>query len=175
MNMNFAAPGASGVDAATLRRAAGRFVTGVSVVTASDDAGEPYGATVNAITCLSLDPPLYLACLSNTSTTLKAILESRAFGINMLSVGQSAHAMTFASKATNKFNAVVTESGELGVPLLKEAVATVECEVESLFPGGDHTIIVGRVRAVQECDSLPLVMRSGQFVGLSSIAPNGRT
>lgn len=170
--MNFTAPRRLGVDPSALRRAAGRFVTGVSVVTASDDAGAPHGATVNAITCLSLDPPLYLACLSNTSATLKAILQTRAFGINMLSVGQSKHAMTFASKAPDKFGAVATENGELGVPLLKEAVATVECEVESLFPGGDHTIIVGRVRAVQECDSVPLVMRSGQFVALGGVAPN---
>jgi flavin reductase (DIM6/NTAB) family NADH-FMN oxidoreductase RutF len=172
MNMNFIANGNFGVDPSALRRAAGRFVTGVGVVTASDGAGEPHGATVNAMTCLSLDPPLYLACLANTSATLKAILQTRTFGINVLSVGQSAHAMTFASKAADKFGAVATESGELGVPLLRDAVATIECEVESLFPGGDHTIVVGRVRAIQECDNVPLVMRSGRFVALSGLAPD---
>jgi flavin reductase len=166
MNMTITLSGDSGVSAGDLRRAAGRFVTGVSVVTASNNVGEPQGATVNAITCLSLDPPLYLACLSNSSTTLKAILQTRAFGINVLSVAQDSHAMTFASKAIDKFGAVATTNGELGVPLLEDAVATVECEVESLYPGGDHTIVVGRVKAVQESDKVPLVMRSGQFVTL---------
>jgi flavin reductase len=166
IDMTVAPSSETGVSARDLRRAAGRFVTGVSVVTASNDAGEPQGATVNAITCLSLDPPLYLACLSNTSTTLKAILQTRTFGINVLSVAQDVHAMTFASKAINKFGAVATTSGELGVPLLDDAVATVECEVERLYPGGDHTIVVGRVKAVQDCDKAPLVMHSGQFVAL---------
>lgn len=170
MNMNFAIVSDLEVDPAALRRVAGRFVTGVSVVTASNDAGEPQGATVNAITCLSLDPPLYLACLSNTSSTLKAIQQTGAFGINVLSIGQDTHAMTFASKATDKFGSVATESGELGVPLLKDAVARVECEVECLYPGGDHTIVVGRVKAVEDCDEMPLVMHSGRFVTLNGVS-----
>lgn len=156
------------IGKSALRRAAGRFVTGVGIVTAPDEDGAPKGATVNAITCLSLDPPLYLACLSNTSSTLGAILRTRVFGVNILSHGQREQAMLFASKHPDKFGGIAFETGLLGAPLLTSAVASFECEVEHTYAGGDHTIVVGRVRNLRECgDDVPLVMRSGQFVGIA--------
>ena len=156
------------VDMFDLRRAAGRYVTGVSVITATSGEGAPVGATVNAITCLSLNPPLYLACLGNASNTLKAVKEGGHFGINVLSRDQGEHAKVFASKSSDKFANVPYETGCTGAPLLKECVARFECEVESLYAGGDHTILVGRVVDLWECDEAPLVMRSGQIVDLAA-------
>jgi len=156
-----------GIDPLALRRAAGRYVTGVGVITSACEDGTPVGATVNAITCLSLDPPLYLACLSNSSNTLKAIRERGVFGVNLLSHGQDHAAMTFASKAADKFAEVPYERTDRGVPLLRDIVAGFECRVEHTYAGGDHTIVVGRVRSIRECDDAPLVMRSGKFVRLT--------
>jgi flavin reductase len=154
------------ISTAELRRAAGRFVTGVSVVTAPDIDGVHKGATANAITCLSLEPPLYLACLTNTSNTLRAIEQTRVFGINILSNEQDRHATIFASKQLDKFATIPFETGILGVPLIKEAIATIECDVECTYAGGDHTIVVGRVRSLKECSDSPLVMCSGKFVNV---------
>jgi flavin reductase (DIM6/NTAB) family NADH-FMN oxidoreductase RutF len=53
----------------TLRRAAGHFATGVTVVTTRNRDGELSGLTMNALTCLSLDPPLFLICVGNASDT----------------------------------------------------------------------------------------------------------
>ncbi|MEK6619527.1 MAG: flavin reductase family protein, partial [Chloroflexota bacterium] len=50
------------VDGPTLRRIAGHFPTGVTVVTAVHD-GRPCGLTVNSFTSISLDPPLILVCV----------------------------------------------------------------------------------------------------------------
>lgn len=152
------------VEAALLRQAAGRFVTGVAVVTAADDGSIPGGATVNAVTCLSLTPPLYLVCLANTSNTLATIMKSDAFAINILSAEQRGVAEVFASKSTEKFRdiAYTMESGK--APLIQGSVAGISCRLRAHYPGGDHTILVGEAEFVDYMEDEPLVMRAGKFI-----------
>lgn len=69
------------------RRLMGFWATGVSVITAQGDEG-PAGATANALSSLSLEPPLALVCFDLSSRTLAAVRESERFCINMLSAGQ---------------------------------------------------------------------------------------
>src|SRR3954466_10265285 len=55
-------------DPANFRRALGQFPTGVTVVTAM--AGDhPIGMTANSFSSVSLDPPLVLWSVANTSPT----------------------------------------------------------------------------------------------------------
>lgn len=86
-----------GVSAEQLRAAMSGFPTGVAVVAALVD-GEPAGATVNAVTSLSLEPPLMLAALDRGSRTLRAVEHAGRFGINGLTGDQSDLARTFATK-----------------------------------------------------------------------------
>ena len=76
--------GASGVSAAELREAMGHFATGVTVVTSVDANGQPVGTTANAVTSLSLTPPLVLVCFDIGSLTLQAIRGHGAFVVNVL-------------------------------------------------------------------------------------------
>ena len=55
---------------AEFREAMGHFATGVTVVTSIDDDGKPVGTTANAVTSLSLDPPLVIVCFGLGSLTL---------------------------------------------------------------------------------------------------------
>jgi len=151
------------VDAPRLRQAAGRFVTGVAVVTAHTGRGVPGGATVNAVTCLSLDPPLYLVCLANTSNTLASIIESGTFAINILASGQRHIAEAFASKATDKFAGVDYTTLDGHAPLIDGTVAGIACRLWAHYPGGDHTILVGAAAAAEYSEEDPLVMRAGKF------------
>ena len=50
------------VDAGTFRRALGHFCTGVTVIAAVSDDGEPVGFACQSFAALSLDPPLVLFC-----------------------------------------------------------------------------------------------------------------
>src|SRR5918994_6801436 len=79
------------------RDALGAYATGVTVVTAIGDAG-PSGATANAVTSLSLDPPMMLACLDRSSRTLASVRAAGRFGINVLAADQEPLARRFASK-----------------------------------------------------------------------------
>jgi len=137
--------------------------TAVTIVTAVED-GAPAGATANAVTSLSLDPPLMLACLDHGSRTLDVVRSSRAFGVSVLSAGQESLARAFASKAphTAKFREVAWTERE-GVPVLDGSIAWVACSVRDLHPGGDHEIAVGDVLAVGGEGGDPLVFWAGGY------------
>jgi flavin reductase (DIM6/NTAB) family NADH-FMN oxidoreductase RutF len=134
----------SGAD--TLRDAMSRFPTGVSIVTTRDGAGALYGTTANALTSVSLDPPLLLICLAHTSRTLAALRESLAFGVNLLGAEAEQVARGFArSGAVEAWDGVEHSAGPSGSPLFAGAHAAIECEVDAIHPAGDHDIVLGRV------------------------------
>src|SRR4051795_13160353 len=137
------------VDARVFRDTIGQFATGVCVVTALGPHG-PAGLTTNAVTSLSLDPPLLLVCFDNASRTLPVVREAGRFAVNVLRVGQEELAATFASKdllPAEKFEAV-THTVDHGVPVLDDALAWLVCDLQALHPGGDHTIGIGAVTAM---------------------------
>ena len=149
------------ITARRFRDAIGSFPTGVAVVTASG----PAGLTTNAVTSLSLDPVLLLVCFDNGSRTLPAVRASARFGVNVLRAGQEELARVFASKrvADEKFAAATHELVD-GVPVLEGVVAWFVCEVRDLLPGGDHTIGVGEVTALDfDPDGEPLVFHRGGY------------
>ena len=143
------------------RDAIGMFPTGVAVVTASG----PAGLTTNAISSLSLDPVLLLVCFDNGSRTLPAVRDSRRFGVNVLRADQEELARVFASKrvAKEKFASATHELVD-GVPVLEGVVAWFVCELRDLVPGGDHTIGIGEVTALDhDAGAEPLMFHRGGY------------
>ena len=121
-----------------LRSAMAALPTGVTIVTAIGEQG-PAGATANAVTSLSLDPPLMLACLDRGSRTLEIVQAHGRFGVSVLAADQEPIARAFASKAphTEKFREVeFTEHA--AVPILAASAAWVVCALRDLHDGGDH-------------------------------------
>lgn len=156
------------VDPVTYRNALGNFVTGVTVVTTTL-GGAPVGTTVSAFAALSLSPPLILVSLARKSETLERIKRAGIFAVNILSDGQGDVAARFATSAgAGKFDGVAYTDGQNGAPILAGAGATIECDLEDCFSGGDHEILVGLVRnATVEGDLAPLVYFRGSFFGLA--------
>ena len=135
----------------------------VTVVTATGSEG-PAGATANAVTSLSLDPPLMLACLDHGSRTLEIVRGAGGFGVSVLGAGQEALARGFASKAphTEKFREVGWSERD-GVPILEGAIAWVACALRETHPGGDHEIAVGEVLDAGGDGGDPLVFYAGAY------------
>jgi flavin reductase (DIM6/NTAB) family NADH-FMN oxidoreductase RutF len=156
------------VAAIDLRTAMGHFATGVAVVTAADAEGRPFGTTANAIASLSLDPPLVLACLRRESETLAALAATDRFAVNLLAAGQRELSDRFARRTTPESWAGVAHRLPDGVPVLDDALASVECRVHALADGGDHTIVIGRVIAVEHPEDHvePLVFYRGAYAAL---------
>jgi 3-hydroxy-9,10-secoandrosta-1,3,5(10)-triene-9,17-dione monooxygenase reductase component len=150
-------------DERSFRDALGRFATGVAFVTAAPE-GEPTGLIVNTLTSVSLDPPLISFCPSRRSLTWSRMRRAGRFGVNVL----GRHDEPFARRATpagaDRFAGLDWELGRGGVPLLKDALATLECEIVAEHPAGDHWIVVGRVEdlRISPVDE-PLVFFAGAF------------
>jgi flavin reductase (DIM6/NTAB) family NADH-FMN oxidoreductase RutF len=156
------------VSATTLRRVAGNFATGVTVITTTVD-GQPQGCAANAVASLSLDPPLMLVCLAHTSKTRSHLLRARVFAINIMDDSPTSRDLcrAFARRSTDKFVNVEFRSGGLGVPILASAVGWMECELAHTYDCGDHTILVGRVLGAADCERAPLIFFRGGFGSLT--------
>jgi flavin reductase (DIM6/NTAB) family NADH-FMN oxidoreductase RutF len=140
------------------------FASGVTVVTSRDPDGNPRGFTASAFSSVSLEPRLCLVCVDNRSESLPVIQASGAFIVNILADSQQHLSMLFASKAPDKFAEVQHRSGEVtGAPVLDGALAYVECRVNEMLPGGDHTIIVGEIQGGEAQDGTPLLYFRGQY------------
>lgn len=140
-----------------------RLPTGVTVVCAPSEAG-PLGATANAVTSLSLDPPLMLAALDVGSRTLGAARASGRFGVSALGGGQEAVARAFATKAPHAEKwADVPWREEAGVPIVEGVPLWVACELREEHSEGDHVILIGSVRALGGTDGEALLFHGGSY------------
>jgi len=159
-------------DAMEFRRALGSFLTGVTIVTTIDEAGDPRGFTANSFTSVSLEPPLVLVCIAKKALGHQAFSTSRGFAINILSEAQKAASGIFASKAADKFASVAWQPGQTGNPLIEGSVAVFDCGVEQLVDAGDHSILIGRVHDFTHNGAQPLGYCRGAYVtpGLSQEA-----
>jgi flavin reductase (DIM6/NTAB) family NADH-FMN oxidoreductase RutF len=151
------------VDSAEFRRVLGHWPSGVAIVTTRMPDGRPCGLTANAVSSLSLDPPLVLACIERVSDTHDCILAQRSFAINVLSQDGERIARRFASVEPGvKFEGVAWHAGATSAPLLDDALAWVDCELHAHHDGGDHSIFVGRVVEGDAHEGAPLLYyRSG--------------
>jgi flavin reductase (DIM6/NTAB) family NADH-FMN oxidoreductase RutF len=170
----FSAADGTGVSPAELREAMGHFATGVTVITSVGPDGEPIGTTANAVTSLSLDPPLVLVCFDRGSATLQAIQSHGAFAVNVLGHRQRHLSANFARRGLSAvWDGVRHHRGPTGSPRLADVIAIIECTVEHSLPGGDHEITIGRVRHVEtNADgATPLLFWRGTYVSIDAEAP----
>lgn len=149
------------------RQALGHFASGVTVVTTRDADGEPQGLTVSAFCSVSLNPPMVLVCIDKTANCYKAFADSGVYVVNILSLDQELISRRLASKEPNKFEGVAYRLGIENIPVLDGVLASVECRVVSLYEGGDHTILVGKVENVMVRDGEPLLYFRGGYVRLT--------
>lgn len=154
----------AGSDARTLRDALGCFATGVTIITAIGKDGLPFGLTANSFTSVSLDPPLLLVCVANSSSSAAAIKAADHFAVNVLQIGQQPTSNRFASKAEDRFANTPWTPGETGAPLLTGSLSAFECARDAVYDGGDHFILVGRVlKASFEPRRDPLLYFRGKY------------
>jgi len=155
-------------DPARFRAAMAQLPTGVTVVSASGPDG-PAGATANAVSSLSIEPMLMLACLDRGSRTLRAVQAANHFGVSVLHAGQEEIARAFASKAPvpEKWEGVAW-SARGGIPAIDGALAWIGCELRDVLAAGDHVIVTGEVRdLLAGGEGAPLVFHGGEYLPLA--------
>jgi flavin reductase (DIM6/NTAB) family NADH-FMN oxidoreductase RutF len=136
------------IQADVFRRVMGHFVTGVTVVSALDGA-QPFGITVNALSSVSLDPPLVMVALDRRRFLTPIVRAAGRYAVNILSEDQQALSDCFAgapvTPGRDAFCGAAWHPGETGLPLIDGAIASLECSVVETFSAGDHDLFIGRV------------------------------
>jgi 3-hydroxy-9,10-secoandrosta-1,3,5(10)-triene-9,17-dione monooxygenase reductase component len=155
------------VDQQEFRGVMGHFATGVTVLTTHDGDGHLYGLTANAVSSVSLDPPLLLCCVDKKAESYPAFSASRVFTVNILSNQQEIVSRRFAKSGGDKFGGMGYRLGANGAPVLNDCLAHIECEVRHEFDAGDHTIFVGEpVDMAMDQETDPLVYFRGGYRNL---------
>lgn len=165
-------------DSDSLRSAMRMFPTGVTVVTSgSEEKSE--GMTANAVISVSLDPLLFLVSVHKEARLNLRIRKERSFAVSILADDQEGLSRLFASpERSSGLPAVRSLGGGYGVtgsPLASGALAAIECELEDVYPAGDHDLFLGRVVAVLMGDTRkgPLVYHEGGYPALKQEATSG--
>ncbi len=166
MNMHSQYP--APFDARALRDVLGRFATGVTVITTCGDDGLPIGLVVNSFASVSLDPAEILWSIVSKAPSRPAFENHGAFAVNIMAEADKEETLRFAQPIENKFEGVSWRRGWRDVPVLDNALATLECDVKQMIPSGDHHIMVGSVRAIDSREGDPLVFFRGQFTSLGT-------
>jgi 3-hydroxy-9,10-secoandrosta-1,3,5(10)-triene-9,17-dione monooxygenase reductase component len=168
MALAASAPAAAAPDARSFRDALGRFATGVAFVTAAPD-GEPAGLIVNSLTSVSLDPPLVSFCPARHSLTWSRMRRARRFGVNVLGRQHERFARRATPAGADRFAGLDWKLGAGGVPLVTDALASLECEIFAEHATGDHWIVVGQAHTVRiSPNNDPLVFFAGAFGALNT-------
>lgn len=160
-------------DPRDFRNALGTFPTGVTVVTTIAPDGTPIGLTCNSFSSVSLSPALVLWSLSLRSPNLSNFLQAPNFAINILAADQRDISQRFAQSIANKFEGVSCIQGQLGIPLIADAAAQLECRNETRYYSGDHVIFIGHVLHYSYRRCAPLVFCAGQYASLLDESAKG--
>jgi flavin reductase (DIM6/NTAB) family NADH-FMN oxidoreductase RutF len=162
----------STLDPLEYRRVVGRFATGVTVVTTVLAGGERHAMTCNSFTSVSLDPVLVLFCAEKIARFHDAVLETGRWAVSVLGIEQREVSRHFSHRGRDlgtQFDHIEVVPGEkTGAPVLRGAVAVLECHTVSTTDAGDHTVLIGEVltatsASLDEADPGPLLYYAGGY------------
>lgn len=139
-------------DAASLKEALRMLGGGVSVITAGEGE-ERSGATVTSATALSVDPPRMLVSLNRFSSTWPVVERYRHFAVNVIGADHHDVANRFAGvgglRGSERYVGAEWTRLASGAPVLEDAVAALDCEVEEAIKRHSHVIVIGRVLSIR--------------------------
>lgn len=145
------------------RTALSCFGTGVTVITTMTDRG-PLAITANSFTSVSMAPPLLLWCPAKSSLRHDAFVSAKDFTIHVMGEDQLDMAKHFASNGEG-FDSVDWQTSDTGTPTLPGCIARFECRRYACHPGGDHSILVGKVLSVTSRPGKGLIFKHGLYGG----------
>jgi 3-hydroxy-9,10-secoandrosta-1,3,5(10)-triene-9,17-dione monooxygenase reductase component len=161
--VTFTSADAKFVAAEEMRSVLSYYPTGVAIVTSLHDE-QPAGFVVGTFTSISLEPPLVGFFVTSTSSTFSVIREAGVFCCNVLGSDHATLSTKFSSRSSERFVDVEWRAGRTGSPILKEAVAWIDCTVFDTHEVGDHFLVVGEVVDLRAAHNVtPLVFHRGRY------------
>lgn len=154
----------------SLKQAFSLFPTGVTIVTAWSHSSLPVGLTISSFGALSMDPPLALWSLRNTSGCCPIFLNAESHAIHILSSDQRALAERFASKTNDPFKEVEWKDKKDGsAPEICNSLVRFDCTTQRVYEEGDHFLFISFIRSFQLFSGEALVRQAGQYLKLQNL------
>lgn len=147
--------------------AMGLATSAVTVVTTDGPAGQ-YGQTVSAVCSVSADPPHLLVCVNRSSPLASAITANECFAVNLLAANQVRVSDTFAGRTLPgavpyDFSCANWRTQVTGSPVLRGAIATIDCRLSQAVEIATHLVLIGAVAASCSWPSESLTYRSRSY------------
>jgi flavin reductase (DIM6/NTAB) family NADH-FMN oxidoreductase RutF len=166
-------PDPGSIDPAQFRQVMGSYATGVGVVT-TVFLGMDHAMTANALTSVSLSPPLVLVCVETDSRFHEAIVETGFWAVSIMAESGRGRARWLSEKGRPLEGQLLTvpyRRGVTGAPVLTEAVSSFECLTTAVYEAGDHHVIIGEVVALELADdpAAPLLYWASHYRTLGPI------
>ncbi|MGH8429830.1 MAG: flavin reductase family protein [Solimonas sp.] len=154
------------VTRAAFLQAMAHAVTGVQIVTTDGSAGR-FAVTTSTMSSVSADPPMLLVCIAKRSPVCQAILEHKAFCLNVLSADQHHISDVFAGRSRT-FRPYDLCSAEWSVQStgglrLVGAAASFDCSLWAAHEAGSHYVFIGRVLTACDDDRAPLLYTASSY------------
>lgn len=142
-----------------------RLGAAVTIVATVGPDGMPRGLVMTAVMSLSVEPPAVLVAINRSASALPALLDHGRFSVNLLGAGEEAACRQFAAASpADRFVADKWEQHPDRVPIYRDAIATVVCDVDDVQIFGTHAIVRGLVRSATYTRSTDcLVYLDGRF------------
>jgi len=151
------------VDTPLFRHAMAHLATGVTVLVGREAGGGFIGMTASAVTSLSLEPPMVLACIGHAAAAHDALTGGEGFSLNILAADQEEVSRRFATRDVQRFDGVGLDRTPAGFPRLLGVLACLEVRRATVHQGGDHAIVVGVVEWAWARDGEPLLYFLGGY------------
>jgi len=160
-------PASRTADHEAFREAMRRLASTISIVTAGRGE-ERTGFTATSVSSFSIDPSCLLVSLDRAASSWPVIERHRAFCVNVMGEGQAAIAERFAGrngiKGAERFRGVPWHEQATGAPALRDALVSIDCELEEAIERHSHLILIGRVVAISfNADERPLLYWHRQY------------
>lgn len=147
----------------TLRDAFGCFPSGVTAICAMID-GAPEGMAASSFVAVSLDPPLVLVCVQNSSKTWRKLRNAPRIGVSVLGEEHDRACSQLAAKSGDRFEGLEWVSTEGGAVLLEGAAVSLACSVVREIAAGDHQLALLRIEQLKFQPTVsPLVFHGSRF------------
>jgi flavin reductase (DIM6/NTAB) family NADH-FMN oxidoreductase RutF len=122
--------------------------------------------TASSLASVSLQPPLVSICIDHQAELHDTIRAAEVFVVNILESAQEGLSRRFADPHQDRFDGIGYHRSPEGLILLDGTLAHIECERYAVHPGGDHTIVIGRVIGGGTGEGRPLLYYRGGYAAL---------
>ena len=144
------------------REAMADLVSGVAVITALREDGNPCGLVATSVSSFSANPPSVLVSVDHSSRCHRALVDGDTFGVHVLTRHQEQLAHIFAGRGDDKF-AGVEWTWDDGVARITGTLSYLRCRRSALFELYDHSLLVGDVTGGRIEPGEPLVWMRRAF------------